>query len=36
MRARDKGMNKEKDAWGGQDEWENEAQVKDKTKCYKA
>ena len=25
-KARDEGMNKENDAWGVQDEWENEAQ----------
>ena len=29
-------MNNDNDAWGVQDEWENEAQTEDKVKCYKA
>ena len=32
MRAREEVMNKDSDAWGVQDELQNEAQ----TKCYKA
>ena len=28
-------MNNDNDAWGVRDEWENEAQTKDKVKCYK-
>ena len=29
-------MNNDNDAWGERDEWENEAQTKDKVKFYKA
>ena len=39
MRERKEDMNKDNDAWGVQDEWENETKTKDKTpkkKCYKA
>ena len=35
MRARDEGMTNDNDAWKVWDEWENEAQTLDKTKCYK-
>ena len=38
MRARDEGTTNDNDAWGVRDEWENEAQIKDKKKkkCHKA
>ena len=29
-------MNNDNDAWGVRDERENEAQIEDKVKCYKA
>ena len=35
MRSRDEGTNNDNDTWGVRDEWENEAQTKDKVKCDK-
>ena len=35
-KVRDEGTNNDNDAWGVRNEWENEAQTLDKTKCYKA